>query len=468
MVAGDLSAAKDGFYHPASEAELVSLVRTAYREGRTLRVRGAAHSISHAIYTDPLPPVNRVDEQSPPAGDNMNVMLDRYRGWRVKDEARKLVEADAGIHLGADPSDPTGTATLETSLLWQLATEKTWGLFDTGGVTHQTISGFTATGSSGGSLQFTSNKNLYSFRMIDGKGEVHEFSRHDPDPDLFYAMSPNLGLLGIVSTITFECTEMFAIEGEEAVTDEASCAIDLFGTGDANGPSLQEFLKDTDFARIEWWPQRGVERFVTWQARRLSPDPGFRPSPYKRFGSAPEASQQLIAILFTILGNLDHLSQAKAKLEDNFDELRRVLELLRAARELGPVGKLVADFLSKAIDFGVDAAITVLEPFAHEIKHAIPEFFPKLVGPAAALHRLGMVRAPDGQPGQRRAAPDRVHGGMGARDPDSRGDAATPRVFHRPGRCQRGLPAHGHVRVGALLRDACGVLAQPGVHHGRR
>ena len=51
-------------------------------------------------------------------------MLDRYRGWHVKDEARKLVEAEAGIHLGADPSDPTGTATLETSLLSQLATQK--------------------------------------------------------------------------------------------------------------------------------------------------------------------------------------------------------------------------------------------------------------------------------------------------------------------------------------------------------
>jgi hypothetical protein len=63
-------------------------------------------------------------------------MLDRYRGWHVKDEARKLVEADAGIHLGEDPSDPTGTAALRASLLYQLATERRWALYDTGGVTH--------------------------------------------------------------------------------------------------------------------------------------------------------------------------------------------------------------------------------------------------------------------------------------------------------------------------------------------
>src|SRR4051794_11838726 len=103
----------DGFHHPASEEELVRLVRTAYAEGRQLRVRGAVHSLSQVVYADPIADEpNRVGRQTPPPGDNVAVMLDRYRGWRVKDESRKLVEADAGIHLGDDPSDPTKTATL--------------------------------------------------------------------------------------------------------------------------------------------------------------------------------------------------------------------------------------------------------------------------------------------------------------------------------------------------------------------
>jgi FAD/FMN-containing dehydrogenase len=102
--------AADGFHHPASEQDLVELVKAANREGRQLRVRGAAHSPGDAIYTD-----------------------------------------------------PAGTATLETSLLWQLATEKGWSLEDTGGITHQTVSGFTATGSSGGSLQYSANRNLWAF-----------------------------------------------------------------------------------------------------------------------------------------------------------------------------------------------------------------------------------------------------------------------------------------------------------------
>jgi hypothetical protein len=375
-----VSAEADGFHHPANQDELVDIVELAYREGRSLRVRGAAHSIAHAIYTDPLTAHNnRVNVQSPPAGDNVNVVLDRYRGWRVKDEARKLVEADAGIHLGADPSDPSGTATLESSLLAQLARQKAWTLFDTGGITHQTVSGFTATGSSGGSLRFTSNENLHGFRIVDGTGAIHEFSRDDADPDAFYAMSPNLGLLGVVSAISFECADLFVIDGQEATTTTENCPVDLFGDGSGDRPALERFLRDTDFARLEWWPQRGVDRVLTWQAQRSDPEPGFRPCPYERFGDSPETSQHLIAILFTILGNLDHLARAKPKLEDNFDELQGVLERLEAARHLGTVGKALADFLSHAIEFGVDAAITVLEPLAPMIKRSVPDFFPKLV-----------------------------------------------------------------------------------------
>jgi D-arabinono-1,4-lactone oxidase len=371
-------ASADGFHHPASEEELVALVRAAYREGRQLRVRGAAHSISHAIYTDPPGEPNHVGEQTPPLGPNLNLMLDRYRGWRVRDEARRLVEADAGIHLGMDPSDPTGTATLETSLLWQLANEKGWTLLDTGGITHQTVSGFTATGSAGGSLQFSANRNLWGFRFVDGRGEVHEVTRDDADPDLFYAMCPNLGLLGVVSTITFECVDAFDIAGSEATTTIETCPVDVFGGGRPGRPSLAQFCAEAEFARIEWWPQRGVDRMVTWRAQRRTAEKGFEPHPYKRFGDDPETTQHLIGVLYTIIGNLGDLSQAKPKLEDDFDELKRVLAKL-GEKDLGTVGEILAKALAAAIEFGVDAAITVLETAAPLIERELPDFFPRLV-----------------------------------------------------------------------------------------
>jgi hypothetical protein len=369
--------AADGFHHPASEQELVELVKAAYREGRQLRVRGAAHSPCDAIYTDPAGTrPDRVSVQTPPPGSNLNLMLDRYRGWRVRDEGRKLVEAEAGIHLGADPSDPTGTATLENSLLWQLATEKGWSLQDTGGISHQTVSGFTATGSSGGSLRYSANRNLWGFRIVDGRGEVHEVTREDAD--LFNAMCPNLGLLGVVSTIVLECVDAFDIEGQEATTTVETCPVDIYGEGAPGRPSLARFLRETDFARLEWWPQRGADRILTWQARLIASEPGFKPKPYTEFGDDPETEQRLFGILFTIIGNLGDLGQAKAKLDGDFENLEQVFEEL-GGKELGEVGKLIGKALALAAEFGVDAAITLLEPAAGLIERELPSFFPKLI-----------------------------------------------------------------------------------------
>jgi hypothetical protein len=366
-------ATPDGFHHPAGEAELVELVKTANREGRHLRVRGAAHSVSHAIYSETAGE-NRVNQHTPPPGDGIDVMLDRYRGWQVRDEGRKLVEAQAGIHIGADPSEPG--ATLDQSLLKQLAEEKRWTIDLTGGITHQTISGFTGTGSSGGSSQFSANDNLFGFRLIDGRGDVHELTRDDPE---FFSMAPNLGLLGVVSAITFECSDLFAIEGSEVVTPIGRCPADLFGDGAGGRPSLEGLLRDTEFVRLEWWPQRGSERIVTWRASRIPADPGFRPRPYKRFGTSPEAAQQVIAIVFTILGNLDDLSKAEAKLEDNFDELERVLEALPLALELGVAGAVISEFLRRAVQSGVGDAIRALEPLAPILRDTAPDFVPALI-----------------------------------------------------------------------------------------
>jgi FAD/FMN-containing dehydrogenase len=366
-----------GYHRPTVEEELVELVKTAYRQGRRLRVRGAAHSVSDAIYTESVGP-SHVSQQKPPASDDFNVLLDRYCGWSVKDEARKLVEVEAGIHLGADPSNPTGAKKLETSLLYVLA-QKGWSLSNTGGITHQTVSGFTATGSSGGSLRHTSNANLYGFRLIDGTGEVHEFTREDPDPDLFYSLSPSCGLLGVMSTITLECTDLFVIDGSESVTTLEDCPVDVFGAGSSDRPSLEQFLRHTDFTRLEWWPQRGAERIVTWQAKRVPTPAGFEPKPFKRFAGSPEAAQQLVSVVFTILGNLDDLSRAKALLEDNWDELEVALEATPLLRGLGGAGRILAEFLSKAADVGIDVAIGVLELAEHPLRRALPDIAAKLV-----------------------------------------------------------------------------------------
>ncbi|HET8755091.1 MAG TPA: D-arabinono-1,4-lactone oxidase [Solirubrobacteraceae bacterium] len=367
-------AAADGFEHPASEEELVALVKSAYRKGRRLRVRGAAHSVSHAIYTS-AQGRGRVSVQTPPPGDDINVMLDRYRAFDVKDESRKLVEVQAGIHLGADPSDPAATATLKSSLLYQLA-QKRWSLSNTGGIIHQTVSGFTSTGSSGGSLQHTSNSNLHGVRIIDGQGEVHELTRDD---DVFHSSLPSAGLLGVISTVTLECDDLFAIEGSERVTTIEDCPVDVLGSGRGGRPSLEQYLRDTPFTRLEWWPQRGSERMVTWEARRIPVPADFKPDPYERFAGSPEAAQQMISLLFTILGNLGDLGRAKRLLEANWEQLEGALRAEPVLRDLGFAGGILAEFLSRAADVGVDVAIDVLSLAQKPLRKAVPDFLPKLI-----------------------------------------------------------------------------------------
>jgi hypothetical protein len=376
-----IPAGADGFHHPATEEELVWLVRMAQKEKRQLRVRGAAHSISHGVYADPLGQIpNQVNWQTPPPGDSVEVMLDRYSGWRVKDESRKLVVAEAGIHLGEDQNDPTGSATLERSLLWQLWKRKGWTLSSLGGITRQTVSGFTATGSSGGSLQYSVNDNLWGFRVIDAAGNVHEVSRDDADPSLFYAMSPNLGVLGVVSAITFECEDAFNISGQEAITTIDECAIDLFGGGTPQRPSLQQFLQDAEYARVTWWPQRGAERVQVWQAQRIAPEVGFRPHPYEEFTAHPETAQVIMSILYTIFGNLDDLSHARPQIQQTFERVEELLEHLPALEKLGRLGQALARFLSVGSEYGVEAGIEVLKPFTCLVERALPTIFPKLLG----------------------------------------------------------------------------------------
>lgn len=262
----------DGFYHPASEEELIRLVELASRRALALRVRGSAHSVAPAIYTDA-----RL-ENRPGA---LDLMLDRY-GAVSFDDARMQVTVQAGCHLGLDPRDPTGMSSFDRSLVAQLD-RRGWALPDLGGVSHQTVAGFLMTGSSGGTVRHPIERALVAVRWVDGRGRVHEAER---GTDLFDAVACSMGLLGIVSTITLQCICRYDVLGREDVTPEAGCPYELYGDGE---PGLEGFLRRTDYARLMWWPQEGVRGVITWQGRRMTTDDytaetgavgALRPKPY--------------------------------------------------------------------------------------------------------------------------------------------------------------------------------------------
>ena len=101
--------------------------------------------------------------------------------------------------------------------------------------------------------------------IVDGTGTVHAFERDGNDPR-FYAVGCSLGLLGIVSTVTLQCIPRYDIVGQEDITAESDTAYELFGDGERG---LEGFFRRTEYARLMWWPQEGVRRVVTWQARRM-------------------------------------------------------------------------------------------------------------------------------------------------------------------------------------------------------
>jgi D-arabinono-1,4-lactone oxidase len=294
----------DGYYHPKNEDEVIALVKYAASNKLKIRARGASHSTAHSIFTDPIDgkPENRTLIRTPPSGPDLNLAMDRLAALDWTDEAHGIVEAEAGIHLGWDPYDAIGVASLDSSLLHQLF-QKGWGINDLGGITHQTVSGFTATGSAGGSMKYDLD-NVLAFRIVDGRGIAAWIERGDP---IFDAVAVSMGLLGIVTKIRLRLNRTFIVDGEEVTTPVAQpeCPIDLFGPGDSAKPSMRRFLEETDYCRVMWWPQEKAQRVVIWQANRNDQPSVFEPVPYQEL--TPDlggwAEQLFGAIVYLLLGN---------------------------------------------------------------------------------------------------------------------------------------------------------------------
>ena len=246
--------AADGYFHPRSEAEVCALVRWTRATGRRLRVRGAGHSLAPAIYGGPRPCDAWVE-----------LILDRLDLLRFDDDAMQ-VTAQAGVHLGVDPRDPTGRSSLANALCPQLHA-RGWALPDLGGVSRQTVAGFLATGSAGGSLHHSFADAVLALRIVDGTGELRRFDRRE-DPDAFAGALVSLGLLGVVTEVTLQCEPTYAIVGEESCRGLAEAEVDLFADGETG---IAAHFQRSEYTRLLWWPEPGVDRLVVWKARRMRP-----------------------------------------------------------------------------------------------------------------------------------------------------------------------------------------------------
>ncbi len=277
-----ISPGQDGFYHPASEEEITQLILRARSEGLKVRVSGSAHSVAAAIYAGAFRPGQG-------GSRDINILLDRMTSVQF-DDARMQVTVQAGCHLGKDPGDPSHSSTIENSLFYQLDRHG-WAFPDTGGIIHQTVAGFLSTGSSGGSVQHSVGDQIVAIRLVDGAGRIRTLTDAGAR-DEFLAAGVSMGLLGVVTAVTFQCVKTFHVIGQETSRPVSDCGIDLFGPGTAGTRSLEQFLRATEHARLLWWPQRGVRRVKIWQGRAMQaadytdktgPPNAFRPRPYREF-----------------------------------------------------------------------------------------------------------------------------------------------------------------------------------------
>jgi hypothetical protein len=368
----------DGFHHPQNEAEVASLVGFAAAHGRRLRVRGAGHAPPGTVAVDD-------------PGD-LTVALDRMRGLHVIDERERIVEAQAGIHLGFDPaSGPEGS--LDGSLLQQLSARHGWTLSSTGGITHQTLGGYLATVSAGGTLQHSLLDEVVSVRLVDGRGEVRVFTGWDGDPGLA-AVLPSLGLLGVITSVTIRCEALFTIAGQEAIVDLDHAGIDLTGPGDEVRPSLASFLVDAEYARIEWWPQRGAERLLIWQAQRTTPQIGFRATHFEEFTAYPVLAEALISALYVIFGNLGDLDRARHLLRRNARHVEEALARLTAAGQIPSRRRPIVWLLPHTLRAMAQLTRLLPAPARRALQRSLPRLVPAVLDFVLPLdvHKPGIRR----------------------------------------------------------------------------
>jgi L-gulono-1,4-lactone dehydrogenase len=220
---------------PATEAELVDLVKQAAANGQRVKAVGAGHSFTSIACTD-----------------GVLVDLGGYRRVLGHDVAGQRVTVEAGIplHHLSDELDARRLA-----------------LENMGDIDRQTIAGATQTATHGTGLRFRNlSSQIVALRLITGDGSVLDCSPTE-NPDVFDAARVGLGALGLVSTVTLQCVPAFRLHAiEEPVPVDDVLA------------HLDDLVADNDHYEFYWVPHT---RWALTKRNRRTDEPA-RPRPRVR------------------------------------------------------------------------------------------------------------------------------------------------------------------------------------------
>lgn len=169
--------------YPATQEELVEVVRSAADAGRPVKAVGSGHSFGDIACTT-----------------GVQVFLSRYRRVLRHDRAKHTVTVQAGITIA--------------ELSRKLA-RRELALENVGDIGYQTIAGAVATGTHGTGARFGGlPTQVVALSLVTGDGAVVTCSQ-DERPEVLSAARVGLGALGVVSTVTLRCAPAFNLRAVE-------------------------------------------------------------------------------------------------------------------------------------------------------------------------------------------------------------------------------------------------------------
>jgi FAD/FMN-containing dehydrogenase len=203
-------------FEPASEEEVVALVRRAAASGTRLKAVGAGHSFSRIAVPD-----------------QAQVSLDRL--GRVLSVDGQRVTVEAGIRLRD---------------LCRALDQRGLALPILGSIAEQSLAGVTATGTHGSSLRHGNlGSLLHSMRLVTGTGEVVDLTGPELD-----AARTHLGALGVVTQVSFDAVPAFRLE-EELATMPFEAALE----------AALRLARQEEFVKLWWLPHTDAAAVFTYR-----------------------------------------------------------------------------------------------------------------------------------------------------------------------------------------------------------
>ncbi|RHZ74569.1 hypothetical protein Glove_221g81 [Diversispora epigaea] len=224
--AGTINLAPEAIFKPTSLTDLQDIVNLARKNGRTIRCAAEGHTESSLSVTNKyLVIINNLK--------NVQVLKDKHYGWVVTAEAGvSLNEIDNILRIN-NPPLALSSATIPDFVR---------------------AAGVVATGSHGAktTLSIMSDQ-VVSMKIVAANGKVYEFCDTNNALEM-QAARVNLGLFGIIYSVTFRTEPMFNLR----MTDTLPLAKDFLV------PSVvKQLFESSDSLQIFYWPFNSFDSEAT-------------------------------------------------------------------------------------------------------------------------------------------------------------------------------------------------------------